>query len=250
MRFTEGRERLIGLIELEVSAPQALLGAGAVGIDLDPLLDLGEGRLPLTAGLEHRGLAGVAADLEIALPLGVGVELRGQLLGPVEEHRSIGDHPLLEGEIAKHEIGLGVGGELGDGLIEFGAGGRHLLHAQPQRRHHHPWRGNLGVIGMHALEHRPAAVDIAVAEPGDRPVDLIGVRVVGHRAADEGLDGHLGRGRSGHSDGEHAQPEQQEGTGGARGDPATGRGYEVGAGEQEHGASLGGGKWRRTGFHG
>ena len=100
MRFTEGRERLVGLLELEVSAPQTLLGAGAVGIDFDPLLDLGEGRLPLTAGLVHRGLAGVAADLEVALPLGVGVELRGQFLRPVEEHRSISDHPLLEGEIA------------------------------------------------------------------------------------------------------------------------------------------------------
>ena len=213
-------------------------------------MDLGEGRLPLTAGLVHRGLAGVAADLEVALPLGVGVELRGQLLRPVEEHGGIGDHPFLEGEIAEHEIGLGVFRELGDRLIEFGAGGRDLLHAQPQRRHHHPWRGDLGVIGMNALEHRPAAVDVAVAEPGDRPVNLIGVRVVGHRPADEGLDGHLGRRRSGHSDGEQAQPEQQEGTRGACGDPAAGRGNAVGAGEQEHGASLGGGKWRRAGFRG
>ena len=242
VRLPERRQRFVGLLELEQSAAEPLPSAGAVGIDLDPLADLGERRIPLTAGLVDRCLAGMATDIEVALPLGVRGELRRQLLSTIEKHGRIGDHPILEGEIPEDEIGLRIFRELGDGLVEFRAGCSSLLHAQPQGGHHHPRRRHLRVVGMNALEHRPAAVNVAVAEAGDRAVDLRGVGVVGHRPADERLDRHLGRGQGGHPDHQPSEPEQQRGPAGEpRGQAAGGKGV-ISAGGQEHGASLDSGK--------
>ena len=167
------------------------------------------GRFPLAAGFGHRRRAGMAADLEVTLPLGVFVEGGRELRGPIEEHRGIGDPPFLEGEVGEHEIGLGITGKLHGRLLERGPCRSQLVRTQPEHRHHHAGRRQLRIAVAGPLQDCDAPVEVAVAKPLDRTRDLFVLAVIGHSLADEGLRGHLGfRGRAetkGNAGGEHDQ---------------------------------------------
>ena len=122
------------------------MGAGVVGVEIDPALEVALGRLPQFAGLGHRRVAGMAADLEVALPLRILGVFGGELGGPLEEHVGVGDAAILEGEIAHHQVGLGILRKLDHRFLELRPGGGKLVYAQPEHRHHHAGGGHLHVV--------------------------------------------------------------------------------------------------------
>ena len=201
LRLAKLLERFLRLAQLKEHDAHALVRAGVVGVEVDPGLEMLLGEFPLLAGLGHGGAAGVAANVEVALPLGVFGVLAGEPRGFLEEHVGVGDAPILEGEVAHHEIGLGIRGKLDGAVFELGTGRAELVHAQPEHRHHHAGGRQLGVVALRALENGAAAVDIAVAKAVDGARHLLILGVVRHGLADQRLGRDLGPGLAGRQGG-------------------------------------------------
>ena len=176
-------------MEEHVAEPE--VGTSIIGIEPDPGRQILLGRIPLPPCLSHRSGARVAADLKIPLPLGVVGKGSGQLGGPIEEHRRVSDPPILKCQVGQHEVGLRVARKLDDSLFEFGAGGHQLVHAQPEHGHHHTRGRQFAIVVACAFQDRPAAVDVAIAKPLDRVVDVLVFLVVRYGLADQRFGSHL-----------------------------------------------------------
>ena len=163
----ELRHGKVFLAHLEQHNAQSLMRTGGLGIEFDPCLQMLLGLFPFLAGLMHGGIAGMAADIEIALALRVISELGGELCGLGEQQIGLNQAAVTECQIAEQEVGLRIACKLADRCFQFGAGLRQLIHTHPQHRHHHAWRGSLGVIRFDPLQHRAASVDVAVAKAVD-----------------------------------------------------------------------------------
>ena len=120
---------------------QPLVGAGIVRVEFKPCAQVLLRRGPLLPRLGHGPAAGVAADLEIAFPLGVLGEGGGELRRLGEQHVGVDDAAILERQIAERQVGLRVAGKLEHRFFQLRPRRLQLVHAQPEHRHHHTGRG-------------------------------------------------------------------------------------------------------------